>query len=226
VRGPPGMVRRPSRTPAGGGLSLSLDLARTRTHAIPHHHIRGLLPAGLHRELVAHAQTAAVEAVHPPRQLRLLRLVGVALRAAPGAQRRRQPAVRHGDREGGDGRRQKVAAGRGRRREPRRPRLVQVLRLLRDLCGQLPRRVPPQCGPSAPAHCAAGRHLVPHLPGAELRRRRLSRQAAHVVAARLRRVRRLLPVHHGRAHRAPASSCRNSPAREIPAASTGRARSS
>src|SRR5450759_5134799 len=86
--------RRPSRTPAGGGPSLALDLARTRTHAIPHHHIRGLLPAGLYGELAAHAQTTAVEAVHPPRQLRLLRLPDVALRAAPGAQRRCREAGR------------------------------------------------------------------------------------------------------------------------------------
>ena len=53
---------------------------------------------------------------------------------------------------------------------------------------------PPERRPAAAAHRPAARHLVPHVPRPELRHRRLPRHAAAGVAARLLRVRRLLPV--------------------------------
>ena len=59
--------------------------------AVPHLRVRGLLLPDLRRELVAPAETARLAAVHPGGELRLLRLVGPALR--PAARRRRRSST-------------------------------------------------------------------------------------------------------------------------------------
>ena len=192
----------PRRTPAGGRPSLSLDWGTGAPHAVSHHHIRCLLSPCLRRQLAAHAQTAGLEAVHAHHQPGVLRLVGLALRPPAGAQRGRQPVLRALDRRhAARGRRPQVGPGGGGRRQPRRAGLVQVLRLLRHLGGQLPRHAPPERRPSAAAHRPAAGHLVPHLPGPQLRHRRVPRHPAAGVAARLLGVRRLLPVPGRRSHR-------------------------
>ncbi len=62
-------------------------------HALPDHHLRRLLPRRLRAELAADAAPPAVEVVHHRGQLRVLRLVGLALRAAAGGRHRREPGA-------------------------------------------------------------------------------------------------------------------------------------
>ena len=88
------------------------------------------------------------------------------------------------------------------RREPRRARLLQVLRLLRHLERQ------PALGRRA-RHAArgevdrpAGRHLVLHVHGDQLRRRRLSRRLRADDARELRRLPLVLPAPRRRPDRA------------------------
>ena len=84
-------------------------------------------------------------------------------------------------------------------REPGHARRLQVLQLLRR---ERPRRAGgdrPHGGAAAARGGAAGRHLVLHLPGAQLHRRRLQgRDARPAQPDRLRAVRRLLPAPGGR----------------------------
>ena len=78
---------------------------------------------------------------------------------------------------------------------------LQVLRLLRREPQRRARRVRPRRAAAAAAHHPAGRHLVPRVPHADLRRRHLPRPARAGAGARLRRVRGVLPVPARRPHR-------------------------
>ena len=169
-------------------------------------------------QLAAHAAAAPLEVVHHRRQLRVLRLVGLAPRPParrrharePGAGRAGAPGARAARRHG---RRPPLAHPRG-GRQPRLARRVQVLRLLRREPQRRARRVRPRRAAPAAAHHPAGRHLVPRLPHAELRDRHLPRPA------RRRRRRWTSPCTSPSSRTcspapspAPASSCRSSPRR-------------
>ena len=139
--------------------------------------------------------------VHDRGERRLLRLVGLAFPLAAGRQRCRQPASGsgRGTQRLGDG--AQARSSRRARLQPRPARLVQVLRLLRHLVRQHARL-------RRAAHLAtdagrpAGRHLVPHVSRPHVRPRRLPRQAEPRSHRRLRALCRLLPLSHGRTHRA------------------------
>ena len=139
--------------------------------------------------------------VHPARQLRLLRLVGPAARLAPRARQHDRVGV--------------GAVGRGDRRRPRAPapdagrrggaaaapRVVQVLRVLR---AQRHERVRVPRAPSAAAAAAgapADRHLVLHVHGDQLRRRRLALRDPGVAVARRLGVPLVLPAPDRRSDR-------------------------
>ena len=94
-----------------------------------------------------------------------------------------------------------VVDGGCRRRQPRRPGLVQVRRLPFHQRFQPPQLPGPGHPPSGPEGAAAGRDLLLHLPGHQLRGRRQAPPAASGGAARLRRVSVLLPAPSGRTHR-------------------------
>ena len=139
-----------------------------------------------------------MEVVHHRRQLRVLRLVGL----APRLPARRGDAGQSGDRRAGapvaraarqHGRRPPLGHPR-RRRQPHHARRLQVLRLLRREPQRRARRVPPRRAAPAAAHHPAGRHLVPRVPHADLRDRHLPRAARAGAGARLRRVHGVLPV--------------------------------
>src|SRR5665647_1558547 len=88
------------------GKSMPAMLLQRPRAALPDHHLRGLLPARVRGELAADAALPALEVDDHRRQLRLLRLVGLALR----------PAARGGHvRQSGPGR-----ADRARPQTPRR----------------------------------------------------------------------------------------------------------
>src|SRR5437667_382116 len=81
-------------SPAGGDGSWSrLETRRTAKSAVPDHRLRDLLRRGLPRPLAVEPSPTPVEGLHDRRQLRLLRLVGLALRVPAGR--------RDGDRAGG-----------------------------------------------------------------------------------------------------------------------------
>ena len=89
------------------------------------------------------------------------------------------------------------------RREPRHARRLQVLQLLRRERARRARRAGAHGGAAAARDRAAGRHLVLHLPGAQLHRGRLQgRDARAPQPDRLRALRRLLPAPGGRADHA------------------------
>ena len=160
------------------------------------------LPGGrLRAVLAAEPAPDGLEVVHPRRQLRLLRVVGPAARLAPRA--------REHDRVGVG------AVGRADRRRPRAPapdagrrggaaapaRVVQVLRVLR---AQRRERVRVPRAPSAAAAAAgaaADRHLVLHVHGDQLRRRRLALRDPGVAVARRVGVPRVLPAPDRRSDR-------------------------
>ena len=144
---------------------------------------------------------AALAGVHHRRELRLLRLVGLALRLPARRVHDLEPRARGADRpQHGGADAEAAALDRGRRR-PGRARLLQVLRLLRQL-------VPQPGGPgrdrATARHAldrAADRDLLLHLHGDQLRRRHLP---ARLQAGHAREVRRLplvLPASRRRADR-------------------------
>ena len=102
------------------------------------------------------------------------------------------------------GRRPAQGAARPRaRRQPRRARLLQVLRLLRLLDAQpaVDRRARPAA--RAEVDRAAGRDLLLHVHGDQLRRRRLPRRLRAHDAREVRRLPLVLPAPRRRADRAP-----------------------
>ena len=154
--------------------------------------LRGLPAAGPSRP----------EPVAARRQLLLLRGVGLALHRAAGGVDAGQLLGRGRPRPAGRAGLARGVAARpvGRARLPaRRARLLQVRRLLRRLGGagavdhRLRRRR------SGPRHRPAARHLVLHVHGDGLRRRRVPRRhGAGRQPGRLRALRRLLPAPRGR----------------------------
>ena len=94
-----------------------------------------------------------------------------------------------------------VVPGR-RRRQRRRARLLQVLRLLRRLGHERLRQARHPLSPPLVQVVLPDRHLVLHLPGDELRDRRLPGQPQAGQPARLRRLPVVLPAPRRRADRA------------------------
>ena len=196
---PPATPRWPPRSRRSSGASTSSIRRRARS-GLQLDPLRRLLRGRL-RGLPA-ARASRPEPVAARRQLLLLRGLGLALHRAAGGvdagqllgRRRPRPAGRAGLARG-------VAARPvGRARLPaRRARLLQVRRLLRRLGGagavdhRLRRRR------SGPRHRPAARHLVLHVHGDGLRRRRVPRRhGAGRQPGRLRALRRLLPAPRGR----------------------------
>ena len=145
---------------------------------------------------------APLAAVHHRRELRLLQLVGLALRPPPRRLHAVEPAARrpHLAKHGhvAEARAADPRAG-GR---PRSARLLQVLRLLRLLDGQ-PRHVRRDRPAALPEDDRpAGRHLVLHVHGDQLRRRRLPRRVPADDAREVRGVPLVLPPSRGRPDRA------------------------
>ena len=82
------------------------------------------------------------------------------------------------------------------------PRLLQVLRLLPHVGVRRAGQVRSARQPAAAADRAAGRHLVLHVPGPELRDRHVPRRHRACAVARLRRLPLVLPAPRRRADRA------------------------
>src|SRR3954447_25098294 len=99
----------------------------TRADALPHGPVRDLLPAGTGALLAAHAAADPVEAVHPGRELHLLRVRE--LEVLPASRRRdaRQPGGGEADRERCRRAPAQVDHGRGGGARPGRARRLQVL---------------------------------------------------------------------------------------------------
>ena len=87
-------------------------------------------------------------------------------------------------------------------REPRRARLLQVLRLLRRLVDAWRRSWACDLPRSSEVDHPAGRHLVLHVPGDQLRHRHLSRRHRADDARDVRCLPLVLPAPRGRADRA------------------------
>ena len=138
--------------------------------ALPHRRLRDLLLPGVPRTLAPERAARPVEALHDRVELRLLRLVGLALRvAARGRQLRGAGGWTRGGEAGGTG---SPAAGDGDRRrgDARAARVLQVLRLLRGQRDERPRTPGHPRRPTVDPGGAAGRHLVLLVHGGVLHR--------------------------------------------------------
>src|SRR5439155_21937623 len=212
-------------SPAGGDGSWSrLETRRTAKGAVPDHRLRDLLRRGLPRPLAVEPTPSPVEGLHDRRQLRLLRLVGLALRVPAGR--------RDGDRAGGRPRGRARAGSQATAPSPRRhgdrpsgpPRLVQVLRVSQPQLRQ--RAARDRAGTAASAHAgrAPDRHLLLHVYGDQLRRGRVTRRAADGLVAGRRRLSLVLPASRGGARRARARAAPPGPQAPRPAPDRLRAR--
>src|SRR5688572_12571702 len=107
------------------------DGAGTKSDAVPDHGFRHLLRGRVRAALGAESVPAGVEVVHARRELRLLRVVGLASRVPPRARERHRASRR--DLGGTPGGRAQAPAPDGPRGggDPPPARMVQVLRLLR-----------------------------------------------------------------------------------------------
>ena len=146
---------------------------------------------------------APLAPVHHRRELRLLQLVGLAVRAPAGRLHDLEPGARGAHLAERLDVAAPGAALAGARREPRRARLLQVLRLLRHLDGQHGVVGRPRRAPRREVDRAAGRHLLLHVHGDQLRRRRVPRRVRADDAREVRGVPLVLPAPRGRADRAP-----------------------
>ncbi len=152
--------------------------------------------------MAADAARGALAAVHRRRELRLLRGLGLALLLPARRIDRVELRLRRPHPRAPLAVRPEAAAHRGRRRERGASRVLQVLRLRRLVHEQpvRPRRGRP------PARGAldrpARRHLVLHVHGDQLRRRRLPRRLPADVALEVRRVPLVLPAPRRGADRA------------------------
>ena len=170
--------------------------------AVPHHRFRGVLRRGVHGELGAAPVAAGLEVDDPRRQLPLLWVVGLAVRAfarrlrgaQPGRGRRRRPA--------GLGAAPALGHDRDRCSRSGSARVVQVLRVLRRERAQRAARAGGAVTVPDPAGGLAGGHLLLHVHGDQLRRRRLPRQDRGGGLAGRGRLPVVLPPLGGRAHRA------------------------
>ena len=140
------------------------------------------------------ALAASLAAVHHRRQLRLLQLVGLALRLPARGLHALEPGARRSHLANAH----TIAAQGSARprpgREPRRARVLQVLRLLRlvDRQPALGRRAGRAA--RAPVDRAPGRDLLLHLHGDQLRRRRVPRRLRADDAREVRRLPVVLPA--------------------------------
>ena len=116
----------------------------------------------------------AAQGVPAPRQLGVLRLVGLALRGPAPLQRHHELGGGRADRPVGHARPSALVGGAGRHREPDRAGLLQILRLLRRTVRRDLERLRLGARPAAAADRAAYRHLVLHFPGHLLRGGRAS----------------------------------------------------
>src|SRR3954471_7657537 len=144
-----------------------------RADALPHRPVRDLLPAGARALVAPDAAADALEAVHPGRELHLLRVRELALLPLTGWSDARQPGGREADRTHLGGAKAQVDHGRGGGARPGRARRLQVLRLLRPGRGRRARRRPSRAAdPAAHDRAAGGRELL-HVPGDLVHGRRL-----------------------------------------------------
>ena len=147
------------------------------------------------------AVSHSVEAVHDPGELRVLRLVGLALLL---------PARRVDDCEsdfvaGICATRGVAEAGRAHARRCQQPRsagLLQVLRLLSHVDRRRARQARHTRHNAAARDRAAGGDLLLHVPGVVVCDRRVPRQGADGTLSRLCRLPVVLPASCGRSHRA------------------------
>ncbi len=152
--------------------------------------------------MAAHAARRSLAAVHHRGELRLLRRLGLAVLLPPRLLHRLEPGLRRRDPRAGRHTDAEVAPRRGARGEPRRARLLQVLRLLRHVDEQPVRargHRPPARGALDPP---AGRDLVLHVHGDQLRRGRLPRRLRPRRLRHVRRVPVVLPAPRRRPDRA------------------------
>ena len=151
--------------------------------------------------MAADAEGPPLATVHHRRELRVLRVVGLAVRlparglhaVEPGARRTNPPRNRPVPAKG--------AALARPRRQPRGARLFQVLRLLRRLERQPPLGRRPRCPRRPSFDHSPGRHLVLHLHGDQLCRRHVSRGDRAHDAREVRGLSLLLPAPRRRADR-------------------------
>ena len=167
-------------------------LSERSSRALSHHRFRHLLRRGLHGAVAPRPVCGSVEGVHGAGQLRLLRLVGLALHLPPGrvdGHRLRRREVRppgHGHPETGGHVDHRGDAARA-------AGLVQVLRVRRRQRRQPhPRRRARSTDSPAHDH-ASGRYLLLHLHGHQLCGRHLPRGAPAGAGHRHHGVPRLLP---------------------------------
>ncbi len=135
-----------------------------------------------------------VAAVHHRVELRLLRVVGLALRLPARRLHRVEPAARRAHRTHVGSRPAEGTAHARPRREPRGARLLQVLRLLRQLDRQPPRRRRPGRAARAALDRAAGRHQLLHVHGDQLRGGHLPRRDRADDAREVRGLPLVLPA--------------------------------
>src|SRR3954453_5856733 len=146
-------------------LTRRRSLARA-DRALPHRSVRDLLPDRPRPVVVADAPPAALEAVHPRRELPLLRVRELEVLPAPGGDHARQP----GGGEADPPRRRRRAApqverSRGGGARPGRAGRLQVLRVLRAGHRRRARRAAPRPAGAAAHDRAAGRRELLHVPG-------------------------------------------------------------
>ena len=195
--------RRSRRRDAAEIAAAQRRLTDCATGALPDRYLRDLLPDRAPALVAAHATRRALAPVHHRRELRLLQRLGLALRLPARGVDRLEPALRARDppTEGPAGAKD-AAHGRG-RRQRRVARLLQVLRLLRDVDEQ-PLRVRRRRRPARGAlDRPPGRHLLLHVHGDQLRRRRLPRRLPADVVLEVRGVPVVLPASRRRADRPP-----------------------
>ena len=178
---------------------------RLPPRAVPDRHVHDLLPVVLPLSWLTMPRPRALAAVHHRRQLRLLRLVGLALRLparrlhASGTRCsrvaiHRAPRRRHGARR---------CSSLARRRQPRpcsatSSTTTSSSRRSHNLLSAIGLDVPLELR----SIVAAGRDLVLHVPGDQLRRRHLPRRLRAGDAREVRRLPLVLPASRRRADRA------------------------
>src|SRR4051794_33039920 len=192
---------RASSSTGGGGRLTRRRILVPRTDALPHRPVRDLLPAGAGALVAPDAAADPLEAVHPGRELHLLRVRELEVLPAPGRGHARQPGGGEADRSHGRRARAQVDHGRGGRARPGRARRLQVLRLLRTGRGRRARCGPPRAADPAAHDRAARRRELLHVPGDLVHGRRLPPPDPARLDARRRDLPELLLAPGGRADR-------------------------